>query len=1034
METCKVSVRVGTMTIPTYPESDYETLPMFAETRNHQGTSGNPFPNAVTSSPCAETPVDMVYDAVTLENRWLEVTVLPGLGGRIFSARDKRNGYDIFYRQHVIKPALIGDLGSWISGGVEFNWPFHHRPATYMPADWSVEEGEDGSATVWLSDSDPFYRMRGTVGVRLYPDRMYLETAVRVTNRTELRHPFLWWENAAVSVNGQYRLFFPHDVDHVVHHYRSCSASWPVAKGNYGGCDFGDGTDISRIANAPHATSYFAAPSRFDFFGGYDEGRDAGVMHVADHHIAPGKKMFTWGQDQNARDWEKKLTDTDGPYCELMAGTYTDNQPDFTWLEPYETKSFSQYWIPLMKTGIPDYANLSCAVRVNGDGLTLQTTRPAGALRVTVTSGGECLLDAAADCGEPALLTFDLLRPVRDGEAWTVRVLDGEEEICLYTNEAFPKQEPRLIHGYPLPADVKSPFEAFNLGEHLIQYRDPRSDAEVYFRRALELDPSMVPAALSLAECHIGRGLYAEAEAELTEAVARLNAMNQNPESGRAYYLLGLALERQGRFAEAYDRYRKAAWSRDTAPEALTRAAVLACRRGDFADAERLAGEAVRRGADAQAKSVLILASSRLGKPLPFSPRPGDAPDSDLGWAYVSAGAMDEDAFFASAARADETVLDVAADLREAGFDEEAARLLGSAVRRNPDCSAMVYYLAGRVPSRLSVGRRFPSRPAEAEALEQALRTDPDDLYARYLLGVLRYGQRRYGEAEALWTDDAHRAPLRGRALCLWRRGERGAAVELLKQALSAAPFCPEEDRPEENAVVWECAYLMNAEGADPGETASLILAHTDQSDLRDDTAMELCKAWSRGGEPESALNLLRTHHFRPGEGSEAAIAMRYIDAQCALGDKLRKAGDLTAARDAYAAAKSIPDWLDGSIGGEGPFLRAMLGEAECRKELSPDDPEELRAADEVISHVADASPDALLRARLYLRVGRIGDAKTLLEKKKAEWTAERDKVDSGYYASQPAYLSYLEPSAAERNRRFAPLIARADELLKTLD
>ena len=231
----------------------------------------------------------------------------------------------------------------------------------------------------------------------------------------------------------------------------------------------------------------------------------------------------------------------------------------------------------------------------------------------------------------------------------------------------------------------------------------------------------------------------------------------------------------------------------------------------------------------------------------------------------------------------------------------------------------------------------------------------------------------------------------------------------------------------------------MNAEGEDPGETAGLILAHTDTADLRDDTAMELCKAWSRGGEPESALNLLRTHHFRPGEGSEAAIAMRYIEAQCALGDKLRASGDPAAAKDAYAAAKSIPDWLDGSIGGEGPFLRAKLGEAECEKQLAAADPDEtrresrFREADAVIAHIADASPDALLRARLYMELGRPENAKNLLEKKKAEWTAERNREDSGYYASQPAYLSYLEPSAAERKRRFDPLIAKADGILKSL-
>ena len=165
MQANKATAKKITLTIPTYAEAPYETLPMFAETRNHQGTSGDPFPNAVTSAPCSEKAEDAVYDAVMLENSWLQIIVVPALGGRIFAAVDKRNGYNFFYRQHVVKPALIGDLGSWISGGVEFNWPFHHRPATYMPTDWTVEEGEDGSATVWVSDIDPFYHMKGKCAV-----------------------------------------------------------------------------------------------------------------------------------------------------------------------------------------------------------------------------------------------------------------------------------------------------------------------------------------------------------------------------------------------------------------------------------------------------------------------------------------------------------------------------------------------------------------------------------------------------------------------------------------------------------------------------------------------------------------------------------------------------------------------------------------------------------------------------------------------------------------------------------------------------
>lgn len=47
-----------------------------------------------------------------IENDYIRVTVLPEYGGRVFSAEDKTTGRDFLYRQHVIKPALIGLLGS----------------------------------------------------------------------------------------------------------------------------------------------------------------------------------------------------------------------------------------------------------------------------------------------------------------------------------------------------------------------------------------------------------------------------------------------------------------------------------------------------------------------------------------------------------------------------------------------------------------------------------------------------------------------------------------------------------------------------------------------------------------------------------------------------------------------------------------------------------------------------------------------------------------------------------------------------------
>ena len=110
-----------------------------------------------------------------------------------------------------------------------------------------------------------------------------------------------------------------------------------------------DGTypanDLSWYANIPVPTSYMAMGCRQDFSGGYDHKRQAGVVYVANHHIAPGKKQWTWGNQEFGYAWDRNLTDSDGPYIELMAGAYTDNQPDFSFLAPGETRTFSQYWV-----------------------------------------------------------------------------------------------------------------------------------------------------------------------------------------------------------------------------------------------------------------------------------------------------------------------------------------------------------------------------------------------------------------------------------------------------------------------------------------------------------------------------------------------------------------------------------------------------------------------------------------------------------------------------------------------------------------
>src|SRR6202041_1581792 len=142
--------------LPAAPDPN----PLFLEKRVYQGSSGKVYPLPVIDRIATE-PCEHSWQAVHLENEYLRVMIMPEIGGRIHVGYDKINGYDFFYRQNVIKPALVGLAGPWISGGVEFNWPQHHRPATFLPVDVTIEREEDGTVTAWCSDHDPLSRMKG---------------------------------------------------------------------------------------------------------------------------------------------------------------------------------------------------------------------------------------------------------------------------------------------------------------------------------------------------------------------------------------------------------------------------------------------------------------------------------------------------------------------------------------------------------------------------------------------------------------------------------------------------------------------------------------------------------------------------------------------------------------------------------------------------------------------------------------------------------------------------------------------------------
>jgi hypothetical protein len=423
-----VEARLEPLVIPTYPVGTPEKNPVFFEKRVYQGSSGKVYPVPFIDKVYDEKqPVS--YQSALLENDFVKLVMLPEIGGRIYTGEDKTNSnYDFFYRNDVIKPALVNLAGPWISGGVEFNWPQHHRPSTFMPADVSIEEEDDGSRTVWMSEHDPLNRMKGMHGIRLRPDSSLIELRGRLYNRTPLTQTFLWWANVAAMVHDQYQSFFPPDVHYVADHGVRGMSSFPVADNPYYGVDYQNRpgeNDLSFYKNVIVPTSYMVCETKFDFFGGYDFKAQGGFVHVADRHVAPGKKQWTWGDHDFGRAWDRELTDENGPYIELMAGVYTDNQPDFTYLTPYETKTFSQFWWPIQGIGPVQQANQQAALR-----MTVRTED-------RVIELGMCVSEVFEDAKLIILKGDDVILEEKislcPGESWKNEELkfDGENETEL---------------------------------------------------------------------------------------------------------------------------------------------------------------------------------------------------------------------------------------------------------------------------------------------------------------------------------------------------------------------------------------------------------------------------------------------------------------------------------------------------------------------------------------------------------------------------------------------------------------------------
>ena len=1005
------------MTIPTYEVGKPEKNPMFLEKRVYQGSSGVVYPYPVIES-MSDEKVDKEYKAVYIENEYIKVMILPELGGRVQMAYDKIKQRHFVYYNHVIKPALVGLAGPWISGGIEFNWPQHHRPSTYMPVDSTIVENEDGSITVWVNEMERMFHQKGMAGFTLRPGCAYLEIQGRVSNRTNLPQTFLWWANPAVEVNDAYQSVFPPDINAVFDHGKRAVSSFPIATGTYYKMDYSAGVDISNYKNIFVPTSYMGVNSRFDFEGGYENDTKGGMLHVASHHYSPGKKQWTWGNGDFGRAWDRNLTDEatpeemaqwhidrEGfrPYIELMAGVYTENQPDFTWLMPYEEKQFVQYFMPYREVGIVKQASKDFVMNIEQADATHTT------FKILATSKKEVRIVLEDKFSHEYYNQVVTLSP----EQVLIETVDTQDAqlsdmFLTIDRPENPRMLPLLewhaeddkIRPIPdaaeaalSPQDTKTVDQLYLTGLHLEQYRHATWSALDYYEEALRRDPMDYRCNMQMGLWYLRRARFDKARTYLETAVKVQKKRNPNPYDGEALFYLGVVNKLLGQYGVAYNCFWKSTWNKGWADAGYFEAACISIAAEKWEDAlDELERALISNSHNHKARAMKAAVLRKLGRK-----------DEALAW-ITESYTIDP---FSYVCMVEEHLLtgddaplnrmvelmhgniynyhETALDYMQAGLNNEAALVLQAAIKRGVEESPLTYYYLANVMSLADVKEYvnkaitaspdycFPNRLEDARMLEAfKLLNDPK---APYYLGCLYYDKRQYDLAIENWELSAKldpNFPTVWRNLALARFNKQGNHEQALEYMERAFHLDENDER-----IFMELDQLYKRLHRPHAERLAFYEQHAELIERRDDLVLEHATLLNMLGRYEEAKALIDNRIFHPWEGGEGKVSGQYQMCRLEIAKQLlQKNANDARAKQLLEECLVFPHHLgEGKLYGsqDNDFLY-FLG----RYREGTAGPTEPAAA----MYYNDAKPDKIFYAALcYRKLGQEDKARSLFHK-----------------------------------------------------
>ncbi|MGD0911778.1 MAG: DUF5107 domain-containing protein [Terracidiphilus sp.] len=766
----QVKVWQGTFTLPTYEEGQPDPNPPF----DAYQTSRFNYPYTLRTNLTGEK-TNHAWRAVFLENEYLKCTVLPDIGGHLYTCIDKISGQSMFYANPSIKKAQIGYRGAWAAFGVEFNFPVSHNWVSMSPVDFAYAAHDDGSASVWVGNIDRAYGMQWGVELILKPGSTLLEERVTLYNPSDVRHRYYWWNNAGVQVWDDSRIDYP--MRFIASHGYTDVYRWPVDA---------EGKDLSIIKNQTDGpVSYFVHGSHEPFMGIWSPHTDTGVAHYAEYRELPAKKIWTWGVDPAGLAWRTALSDNQSAYAEVQAGLFR-NQETYSFLEPGQSIRFSEYWMPVRGTGGISRANRSGVVHFATHGadvtVALNVNERVNGGQIALTQNGATLWTETADL-KPENTWSHSITPKAGAGKVTFELKDAAGRSLLkqtdgeydWDPESTIKVGPQQAERVPEPAD-RTEDDWLQVGLNQELNGEVILAAETY-GSALKKFPQSQSLEIAAGRLAASLQRYDDAARLLDQAQKR-----DTPNSQIAYYL-GITDEGLGHRRDAETAYEIAYRQASLRAAAAIRLAEMRARANDLKGAasfltDAVAAEPANLRAHEELEAVQRASGQRDDADRIANLAMSADPTSDF--LKEDTGKPDLDHLAADPYR----VLRVAAEYMRLGLFQKALDALGRTypqVKEDesepgsvlPQNHPLVLYYAAycmqklgadapsnwQAGSALSTSLVFPSSETDKAVLEAALAANENDATAHYLLGTLLFSKGMVDAGMAHWSQAKQLSP-----------------------------------------------------------------------------------------------------------------------------------------------------------------------------------------------------------------------------------------------------------------------------------